>query len=181
MDQRHKSPHEAGSGNAAGVANSGAIIAKNSRCKEANALLAVWSKTYPAFADYKPLAIGIRDRLIAAHPNIDRDIICLALRFRVKARRYLQALSEGEARHNLDGSVAGEVTAEHRGIAKAQLEAKLAKDRQKSGKPRKRAKAWDSLKPPNPVILILACKASIFGCALTVECGLASQNENCCT
>jgi TRAP-type C4-dicarboxylate transport system permease large subunit len=28
-------------------------------------------------------------------------------------------------------------------------------------------------------ILILACKASIFGWILMVECGLASQNENC--
>lgn len=57
-----------------------------------------------------PLAVGIRQQIFAAAPDLDRRVVCWALKDYVHGRRYQQNLVPGAPRLNLDGSVASTVT-----------------------------------------------------------------------
>lgn len=122
MDKRQR-PHEAG------AQTSGAIQ---------------FTK-FPVFQKPLPLKIGIREDLVAI--GYEPEAVQRFLRRWCSQPEYQAALVSGGSRYDLDGQVCGAIPPEHREIARAQLEAKLTKDKQKSGKTRK-PKAWDGLKTP---------------------------------
>jgi ProP effector len=99
-----------------------------------NALLETLSSSFPVFRDCLPLAIGIHKAVKERLPDIDRDKLRTAMRIHTASTRYLKSLSNGQARFDLDGQPAGEVTAEQRQQATDEL-----KERFRKGAERKKA------------------------------------------
>jgi len=106
---------------------------------------------YPILADRAPLAIGIRSVLKPLinlssqkrHRSVLKPLINLSSQKRHRAiyficsdRKYLKNISAGGSRHNLDGSINGEVTTEQAGHAKEKLIA-MSKQARKPKQPKK--------------------------------------------
>ena len=84
---------------------------------------------FPTHELRRPLKIGIREDIIAQHPELQPDMIVSALQIYTRCVPYWSTLKVGAARLDLDGNVAGEVTLEDeraaiRKIAKAARSAK---------------------------------------------------------
>lgn len=95
-------------------------------------LLSKWRETYPVFADFKPLPIGIKEELAELHPKVHKHVLVRAIGMHVADGRYLENLAaENSKRINLDGSVAGNVLHKHRIDAQERLEAKRKKLKRK--------------------------------------------------
>lgn len=75
--------------------------------------------TYPGFACYLPLAIGVRQQTIAERPkHISSNSLQIARKRWCRSPRYLTMLSApGSMRYNLDGTYAEPVSNEHRAAA----------------------------------------------------------------
>ena len=84
---------------------------------DARALLKDIQARYDVFRNYSPLAIGIDKQLLAQQPDLNRRALRMALRSQTMATRYLKEMEKAEQRLNLDGTPAGEVTAEARTYA----------------------------------------------------------------
>jgi sRNA-binding protein len=95
-------------------------------------LLAIRQRFPAAFAKCQPLKIGIYDDIRAAMPEIASVRLLGALGFYTGRITYLTASVEGAARIDLDGCVAGTVTAVH--AARAQLLLKKIKTRPRKAK-----------------------------------------------
>jgi ProP effector len=87
----------------------------------------------------RPLRIGIREDIIAQHPELQPSVIVSALQSYTRCVPYWSTLKACAARIDLDGNVAGQVTledeqAEKVKIAKAERRAKAREieDRQKT-------------------------------------------------
>ena len=87
----------------------------------------------------RPLKIGIREDIIAQHPELQPSVIVSALQNYTRCVPYWSTLKAGAARIDLDGNVAGQVTLEDEQaanvkIAKAERRAKAREieDRQKT-------------------------------------------------
>ena len=91
-----------------------------------------------------PLKIGIHLDLAARHPDLDPATLKRALKRHCERRRYQLALArEGAVRLDLDGNLAGEVTAEQQKVARRKVAPK---------KPRQAAKSPAQATPdPAPV------------------------------
>jgi len=96
--------------------------------EDARALLKAWREQHAAFRDCLPLAIGIDKQLQTLHPEVERKVLRMALRYHTQSVRYLKAMMEATARCNLDGSPAAEVEQEHRDHASEQLRERFRKD-----------------------------------------------------
>jgi ProP effector len=68
-----------------------------------------------------PLAIGIDKQLLESRPTINRKQLRTALGMHTRSVRYLKNLQNATQRVNLDGSPAGEVSAEHQALASKDL------------------------------------------------------------
>jgi sRNA-binding protein len=83
--------------------------------------LAVLRETWPSLFDPErplPLALGIRDAIREALPDLSRSALNKALGWHVSRWPYLMALSaDGAMRHGLDGTPLWPVTPEHRADA----------------------------------------------------------------
>jgi sRNA-binding protein len=88
--------------------------------------LATLAELFPAilvvdhWRPHKPLAIGVDAQLVATGLVKGHEVAAV-LRMYCRRRTYQLALSNGGPRFNLDGSVAGEVSAENIASAKAAL------------------------------------------------------------
>lgn len=82
---------------------------------------------FPAFRDYRPLAIGIHKALTERFPDLDKGQARTALHFHTGTTRYLKAIVEGAPRCDLDGNAAGVVTAEQQALAVATLRERFKK------------------------------------------------------
>jgi ProP effector len=69
----------------------------------------------------RPLKIGIREDIIAQHPELQPDMIVSALQIYTRCVPYWSTLKAGAARIDLDGNVAGEVTLEDEQAAKRKI------------------------------------------------------------
>jgi len=78
------------------------------------ALLKDLQAGFDVFRNFSPLAIGIDKQLLAQQPELSRKALRLALRSHTMSTRYLKEMEKAEVRLNLDGTPAGEVTAEAR-------------------------------------------------------------------
>ena len=79
-----------------------------------NAELTTLSASFAVFRDCLPLAVGIHKAIRERMPEINRNQLRVALQLHTASTRYLKALSQGQTRFDLDGAVAGEITAEQR-------------------------------------------------------------------
>jgi len=94
----------------------------------ARALLKEIQDKYPVFRDHLPLAIGIDKELRAAQPDLDRKLLRVALRIHTNSLRYLKGMEKATSRFALDGSVAAEVSEEHRTHASEILRERFKKN-----------------------------------------------------
>ncbi|WP_024303722.1 ProQ/FINO family protein [Pseudogulbenkiania sp. MAI-1] len=85
----------------------------------------VYSK-FEVFRQFRPLAIGIHESLIAALPQFDAVLIARVVANHCRKPRYIKALARGGKRFDLSCKPAGEVTAEEKQAAEGQIAAKAA-------------------------------------------------------
>lgn len=85
----------------------------------------VYSK-FEVFRQFRPLAIGIHESLIAALPQFDAVLIARVVANHCRKPRYVKSLARGGKRFDLACKPAGEVTAEEKQAAEGQIAAKLA-------------------------------------------------------
>mgnify|MGYP001343378938 CR=1 FL=1 len=78
------------------------------------ALLKDLQTRFDVFRNFSPLAIGIDKQVFAQLPEVSKKSLRLAMRSHTMSTRYLKEMEKAEVRLNLDGSSAGEVTAEAR-------------------------------------------------------------------
>ena len=90
----------------------------------------------------QPLKIGIRNDIVARHPELRPSLIASALKTYTRSLSYLETLKAGSARIDLEGNPVGTVTAADeedakRKIAKAakRAAAKAIQDRKEAGQP----------------------------------------------
>jgi ProP effector len=69
----------------------------------------------------RPLKIGIREDIIAQHPELQPDMIVSALQIYTRCAPYWSTLKAGAARIDLEGNVVGEVTLEDEQAAKRKI------------------------------------------------------------
>lgn len=84
-------------------------------------LLKQLQQEFAVIGEHQPLAIGIDKQLLEARPAINRKQLRTAFGMHTKSVRYLKALQLATQRFNLDGSIAGEVSEEQRGMAAKEL------------------------------------------------------------
>ncbi len=95
----------------------------------------------------KPLKIGVHEDL-AADGKLSKTRIRRALNVYVRLRSYYACMTEGTERVTIDGSAAGQVTAEEAGHAKQKLDA-IDKRRAERNKNKPAPKRKPSAKPGN--------------------------------
>ena len=90
----------------------------------------------------QPLKIGIHNDIVARHPELRPSLIARALKTYTRSLGYLETLTAGAARIDLEGNPVGSVTAADeedakRKIAKAakRAAAKAIQDRKEAGQP----------------------------------------------
>lgn len=93
---------------------------------EARALLQQLSEAFSVFRECKPLALRVDASIRERMPEIERKLLRSALRMHTASTRYLKAVERSQERFNLEGEVAGEVTAEQREHAAATLKERFA-------------------------------------------------------
>ncbi len=79
-----------------------------------NPVLDTLSSSFKVFRDCLPLAVGIHKMIKLRLPALDMQQLRTAMRMHTASARYLKSLSQADTRFDLDGSPAGEVTAEQR-------------------------------------------------------------------
>lgn len=88
-------------------------------------------------ARFRPLKLGVFEDLMARHPGaFAKEDLKQALGQHVRSSRYLEAVAEGDARHDLDGNPVEPVAPEH--VQHAILEI----FRRRQGKDADKARAW---------------------------------------
>ncbi|MDO6385182.1 MULTISPECIES: ProQ/FINO family protein [Uliginosibacterium] len=87
----------------------------------ASALLKQLQQQYKLIGEHQPMAIGIDKQLLAARADIPAKLLRGALGMHTRSVRYLKNLQSATQRFNLDGSPAGEVSEEQRGLASKEL------------------------------------------------------------
>ena len=87
----------------------------------------------------RPLKIGIREDIIAQHPELQPSVIVSALQNYTRCVPYWSTLKAGAARIDLDGNVVGQVTLKNEQAAKVKIakaerraKAREIEDRQKT-------------------------------------------------
>lgn len=82
--------------------------------EKSDELLTQWRQKYDVFKEWMPLAIGIFEQLVAAHPGTSACDVQQAIRRHVNHSCYLNALASDLARRfNLNGTQAGPVSKTH--------------------------------------------------------------------
>lgn len=99
-----------------------------SKKKQVELISAHLYRKYTVFKEFKPLAIGIDQELLARLTQYDPDLILRALSNHCRRLRYIKALAKGGHRFNLSHNPKGEVTPEEQTIAAQQLTAKTTSD-----------------------------------------------------
>lgn len=92
-----------------------------------NTVLEILSASFKVFRDGQPLALGIHRVIKERLPDIDTQQLRAAMRTHTASTRYLKTLSQASVRFDLDGSPAGEVTAEQRRQASDTLRERFKK------------------------------------------------------
>lgn len=94
----------------------------------ARSLLKELQERYVVLRECRPLAIGVDKQLQAAHPEIERKVLRLALRTHTNSVRYLKVMEKASQRFDLDGNAVAELADEHRAHATEILRERFRKD-----------------------------------------------------
>lgn len=78
---------------------------------EAKTLLVELKARYPVVAEWKPLAVGVRDELIAV--GYSAEVLRRTLYTHVHGIKYKRIVAKGGKRFHLDGSEAQDIESEH--------------------------------------------------------------------
>lgn len=81
--------------------------------------LADMKECYPVMRARLPLAVGVRDELVAA--GYDAELLRRSLYAHVHTVRYLRKIAQGGQRHHLDGTEAGAIEPEHAEFARQKV------------------------------------------------------------
>ncbi|MDK9725134.1 MAG: ProQ/FinO family protein [Sterolibacteriaceae bacterium MAG5] len=79
-----------------------------------NPVLDTLASSFKVIRDCQPLALGIHKVIKERMPELDMQQLRSAMRMHTASTRYLKLLSQADARFDLDGAPAGEVTAEQK-------------------------------------------------------------------
>ena len=74
---------------------------------------------FEVFRQFRPLALGIHESLIAALPQFDSTLISRVVANHCRKPRYIKSLARGGRRFDLAGKPVGEVTADEKKAAEA--------------------------------------------------------------
>nr|WP_199068787.1 ProQ/FINO family protein [Chromobacterium sp. ASV5] len=85
----------------------------------------IYSK-FDVFRQFRPLALGIHESLIAALSQFDPALISRVVANHCRKPRYIKALARGGKRFDLNGKPQGEVSAEEKKAAELQAQPKAA-------------------------------------------------------
>ncbi|RQO76087.1 ProQ/FINO family protein [Aquitalea sp. FJL05] len=85
----------------------------------------VYSK-FEVFRQFRPLALGIHESLIAALPQFEPTLISRVVANHCRKPRYVKSLARGGKRFDLAGKPTGEVTAEEKKAAQLMSAPKAA-------------------------------------------------------
>lgn len=83
----------------------------------------IYSK-FDVFRQFRPLALGIHESLIAALPQFEPQLVSRVVANHCRKPRYTKSLARGGRRFDLSGKPAGEVTAEEKKAAELQSQPK---------------------------------------------------------
>ena len=75
---------------------------------------------FEVFRQFRPLALGIHESLIAAMPQFDPALIARVVANHCRKPRYIKSLARGGKRFDLSGKPAGEVKPEEKKAAELQ-------------------------------------------------------------
>jgi sRNA-binding protein len=78
---------------------------------------------YPVFKQFRPLAIGIHEALIAELPQYDSTLVSRVLTNHCKKPRYLRSLAKGGKRYDLKGRETTVISDEEKNEARQRYEA----------------------------------------------------------
>lgn len=78
---------------------------------------------YPVFKQFRPLAIGIHEALIAELPQFDSALVVRVLTNHCKKPRYLRSLAKGGKRYDLKGRETTVISEEEKNEARQRYEA----------------------------------------------------------
>ncbi|MEN3031327.1 MULTISPECIES: ProQ/FINO family protein [Chromobacterium] len=81
---------------------------------------------FDVFRQFRPLALGIHESLIASLPQFDSALISRVVANHCRKPRYLKSLARGGKRFDLSGKPQGEVSAEEKRAAELQMQPKNA-------------------------------------------------------
>jgi len=98
-----------------------AAPAKTGKPETKRAVLNKLMQDYPVLAQHLPLKIGITQELLA-RSTLSSGVLKRSLRYHLRSKPYLLALSRGGLHYNLDGHPVGEVTREEQQQAREILE-----------------------------------------------------------
>ncbi|MBS0368173.1 MAG: ProQ/FinO family protein [Proteobacteria bacterium] len=84
-------------------------------------MLRALRETFPVFAEYKPLAIGIDKQAMAIRPDFDKKLFKSAIGLHTRSISYLKTLQNATHRFNIDGTSAAPVTPAQQELAAQQL------------------------------------------------------------
>lgn len=121
------------------------------RSRSAQAVLEKLFELYPHLfgAHFLPLKLGIFQELLAAHPDhFQRDSLKAALGIHTRSTRYLQSVTAGNKRHDLQGNAGDDVAPEHVYLSLLELFR------------RRQARAREDLRPKFRAQLMAAFEAS---------------------
>ena len=122
-----------------------------SRSRDAQPVLEKLFELYPHLFgnDFLPLKLGIFQELLAAHPeHFQRDSLMAALGLHTRSTRYLQCVTAGNKRHDLQGQPGEDVAPEHVYLSLLELFR------------RRQARAREDLRPKFRAQLMAAFEAS---------------------
>lgn len=83
--------------------------------------------TFVAFRDCPPLAIGIHKEIKQRLSDLDDAELRTVLRRHTNSTKYLKAVAQNDKRFDLDGNAVGEITTEHRKLARDTLKERFQK------------------------------------------------------
>ncbi|AXE30924.1 ProQ/FINO family protein [Chromobacterium phragmitis] len=81
---------------------------------------------FDVFRQFRPLALGIHESLIASLSQFDPNLISRVVANHCRKPRYLKSLARGGKRFDLAGKPQGEVSAEEKRAAELQMQPKNA-------------------------------------------------------
>jgi sRNA-binding protein len=134
----------------------------------------IYSK-FDVFRQFRPLALGIHESLIAALPQFDPVLISRVVANHCRKPRYIKSLSRGGRRFDLNGKPAGEVSAEEKKSAELQAVARPPLAKGVAAVMPDAAVAPDAVAAPEAAAVVEAAAEPAVGAASSADAGQTAE------